>query len=859
KPLISSNGGGDTASVTVSENSTAVTRLVATSLNANATLVYSIAGGADAALFQIHPATGELNFKNAPDFETPADLGANNVYDVIVQVSDGTSTDTQEIQVVLQDVADNDNVYRWTGLEFAISQWNLTDLIGNDQILAENLSLVPGPQYYVTSAIHQSNLWLGDGTIDLRALTNHGYYASGISGGGLTMGSGNSSLVVEAIEQSPSSFFYQVSGINGWMLDAGAGNDNLAIKVRSSKSETFSDYGIVASNLAFGEGTDTLIVDVVNNSGVSTSRGIETSTISLGAGSDNVQIISTGYGITGSSMDAGAGNDTLTVQSALNAVGSSSILMGSGSDTVTLASDNVNSAELVNSLIDLGTDDDVIIIGRSVNSTIIGGEGTDTLYLAGTLFDYQFSALPDRILITRPDDGNFSLTVQGVEDIRAEGTIPAKVYSAEHLTGFLSDPYGLDTLYMGTGLSAAIENLTVVDAAGDDIVRAVNSSITGGFSSYLSNGILGSNFTFGDGTITFQSKINQGYYATAVNGGSLNMGDGNSFIDIQAVEDFPADRLGFYYGVTGIAGWQLKAGGGDDTLNLTVRAQKTETFNSLGIYSGSYDFGEGNDIADISVINISGTGEAVAIASVSSLTFGSGNDKLKVLSTGMGVTGSLVDTGTGNDIIDISVNRDAIHSSQISVGADNDLVFFKRNGANSTDLFNSSVDLGDGDDYADFAFAVNSTIDGGQGYDILRLRGDESSYVVKQNSDGVYHITQTDNALFSLTARNFESLIFGGVAARPVYSGSPLTGYLTGSAQGDDVYVGKGLSAAIENLTVVDTKGFNRVEATNRSLSGGIESYSSHAIINSDFTFDGLGLDFAAQINQGYYARAVSG
>ena len=39
-------------------------------------LVFSIAGGADAALFQIDAATGALTFKVAPDFEAPADAGA---------------------------------------------------------------------------------------------------------------------------------------------------------------------------------------------------------------------------------------------------------------------------------------------------------------------------------------------------------------------------------------------------------------------------------------------------------------------------------------------------------------------------------------------------------------------------------------------------------------------------------------------------------------------------------------------------------------------------------------------------------------------------------------------------------------
>jgi hypothetical protein len=42
-------------------------------------VTYSIAGGADAALFTIDATTGALAFVTAPNFETPADAGADNV------------------------------------------------------------------------------------------------------------------------------------------------------------------------------------------------------------------------------------------------------------------------------------------------------------------------------------------------------------------------------------------------------------------------------------------------------------------------------------------------------------------------------------------------------------------------------------------------------------------------------------------------------------------------------------------------------------------------------------------------------------------------------------------------------------
>ena len=106
-PVISSNGGGATASVSIAENSTAVTTVTATDADAGATLTYSITGGADAAKFSIDAATGALSFVSAPDYENPADAGGNNVYDVVVQVSDGTNTDSQAIAVTVTNLNDN--------------------------------------------------------------------------------------------------------------------------------------------------------------------------------------------------------------------------------------------------------------------------------------------------------------------------------------------------------------------------------------------------------------------------------------------------------------------------------------------------------------------------------------------------------------------------------------------------------------------------------------------------------------------------------------------------------------------------------------------------------------------------------
>ncbi len=107
-PVITSDGGGASAAVNVLENDLYVSTVVANDVDLPAeTLTYSISGGVDAGKFAIDGSTGVLTFVASPDFEAPTDIGGNNVYDVIVQVSDGTRTDTQAIAVTVTDVADS--------------------------------------------------------------------------------------------------------------------------------------------------------------------------------------------------------------------------------------------------------------------------------------------------------------------------------------------------------------------------------------------------------------------------------------------------------------------------------------------------------------------------------------------------------------------------------------------------------------------------------------------------------------------------------------------------------------------------------------------------------------------------------
>lgn len=102
-PMITSNGAGATASISVQENQTAVTTVTATG---NPAPTFSLVGGSDQARFSINSSTGVLVFSSVPDYEAPTDSNADNVYQVVVQASSSFGSDTQTISVTVTDVSE---------------------------------------------------------------------------------------------------------------------------------------------------------------------------------------------------------------------------------------------------------------------------------------------------------------------------------------------------------------------------------------------------------------------------------------------------------------------------------------------------------------------------------------------------------------------------------------------------------------------------------------------------------------------------------------------------------------------------------------------------------------------------------
>lgn len=91
-------------SININENKKFILTLTATDLE-NDALSFSIIGGDDSSRFTVVSLTGDLQFNFVTDFEKPIDTNNDNVYTVLVSVSDGHSSSASLLSVTINDVS----------------------------------------------------------------------------------------------------------------------------------------------------------------------------------------------------------------------------------------------------------------------------------------------------------------------------------------------------------------------------------------------------------------------------------------------------------------------------------------------------------------------------------------------------------------------------------------------------------------------------------------------------------------------------------------------------------------------------------------------------------------------------------
>ena len=192
-PQITNNGGAPAVSLTLAENSLAVTTIVASDPDVPAqALSFEIAGGADAALFGIGTSTGALVFKNAPDFEHPADSDADNRYEVVVRVTDNGSpvaSTPQEFTISITDIVEPPAL-----ASVSVSPLSDTRALLNATVLTSGAGSVTGRGFVVAPTATMASPTLGaSGVVQLAVPGTTGPFESIIASL-----SANTSYVVRA-------------------------------------------------------------------------------------------------------------------------------------------------------------------------------------------------------------------------------------------------------------------------------------------------------------------------------------------------------------------------------------------------------------------------------------------------------------------------------------------------------------------------------------------------------------------------------------------------------------------------------------------------------------------------------------
>jgi len=337
--------------------------VTSTDVDAGATRTFSLAsGGADNALFTINATTGALAFISARNFEVPTDVGMNNVYDVRVQVSDGTLTDVQDIAVTVTN---------------AILGFTIVGTAGNNAI-STTVTVVGQP-------------FASDDADMISGLGGNDSLNGDLGDDTLLGGAGNDTYVVDSagdqvFETTTTASLIDAGGIDtvesavSFSLDANAGVRFVENLTLTGMGHTTGTGNGLANRLTGNTGNNLLIGGGGNDR---LDGGTGEDTLEGGLGNDTYVVNSVGDVVQGEvAFSSGGGIDTVEVWIDSFVAGTNIELlrmMGGGNLSLTGndAPGTLVGNEGNNTLNGRGGNDQ--INGNVGNDTLIGGEGRDTL------------------------------------------------------------------------------------------------------------------------------------------------------------------------------------------------------------------------------------------------------------------------------------------------------------------------------------------------------------------------------------------------------------------------------------------------------------------------------------------------
>ena len=795
-PTITSNGGAATASISLAEGLLAVTTVVGNDADGDK-LTYSLVGGADKGKFKIDSKTGLLQFIAAPDFESAKDAGANNVYDVIVKVSDGSLSTTQAISVTIANVVAK----------------TLTGTTG-DNVLGPTGTTVEGDTL---------NGLAGDDTLDggvgadvmNGGIGNDIYYVDD-AGDRITedaTGSGGIDKVFSSVTHTLANYVENLT-LTGTMAINGTGN-SLANVITGNAFANVINGMAGADTMAGGAGNDTYHVDldtdvVVELQAQGTDLVISTVTAhTLAAYVENLQLGTGAVSGTGNSMD-----NTITGNGAANT------LYGlSGKDTID---------------------------GGGGADTMYGGAGNDTYKVdaTGDIASESVNAGTDIVIstVSYTLGANVeNLTLNGSSGLSGSGNALANAITGNSGANTLNGYAGNDTLSGGGGadtLNGGADNDTYIVDALDTVVEAAGGgtdTIVANFNYTLAAQL--ENLTL-SGTSALVGTGNAAANVLVGNSGANTLYglDGNDKLDGAGGSDAMHGGLGDDLYVVGAGGDTVNelAGQGTDTVQSTVTytlAANVENLTLTGINGIS---GQGNDLANVIIGNIAkntldgfgGNDVLNGGRGADTMTGGLGNDTYYVDDAG-DVTVELANQGTDTIFStridytladnfenltldgagDISGSGNALANVMTGNGGWNTLKGLAGNdtingGAGSDKIYGGSgADIMTGGADFDYFFFTAITDSGkNAGVDTDRITDYQAGEIIDLSGiDAIASTTSVNDAFVadangSLVAGEYTAAIAGSVATVSLY---------TDNVAGADMVFTVNLSAGVASLTFV--------------------------------------------------------
>ena len=827
-PIITSNGGTATAVTSAAENATAVTTVTATDADDGAVLTYAIVGGADASKFSINAATGVLSFITAPDFENPLDVGANNIYDVIVQVSDGTIARTQALAVTVTDVA-SETVVGTAGNDV------IRGGVGNDTLsgLAGNDTIDGGVGDDLIDGGAGNDVLAGGVGIDTVS------YASATAGVTVslvpttqqnTVGAGLDTL--NGFENiTGSAFADSLTGSNGDnVLDGGAGNDTL-IGGLGNDTYIVDAAGDVVTE-ALNAGIDTLqtalasyslaaLTNVENLTGTAStgqtlSGNATANTIRGGVGHDTLD------GLAGiDTLIGGLGDDIYVVDVAGDIV---TELTGEGTDTIrtALATYSIASLATIENLTGTAATAQTLtgnagvntLTGGAGNDTLDGGAGADTLIGGAGNDIYIVDALGDVIteLAAQGTDtirtavASYSIaSLSNVENLTGTATTGGQTLTGNAGVNAIIGTAGNDTIDGGAGADTMTgglgDDIYLVDAAADVVTEAASAgtdTIRTALAVFSLSAI--ANVENLLGTSATGQTLSGNALANRITGGA-----GNDTLDGGAGVDTLIGGLGDDTYVVDVATDVVTelAGEGTDTIRTALASYSLASLGTIENLTGTLATAQtltGNNTANV-ITTGAGADTLDGGAGADTLVGGAGNDIYIVDNVGDVVTEA---AGAGTDTIRTSL---ASYSIASLVNVEN-LTGTAATGQTLTGNANVNVITGGaGDDILDGGAGIDTLI-GGVGNDI---------YIVDSTTDTITEAvnagtdTVQSSVTFSLAAlANIENLSLLGTAiinatgnaAANVIVGNSAANVINGGLGNDALTGGLGADTFVFNTTL---------------------------------------------------------